>query len=37
MLSKMFGDDWDSQRDINGCYLIDRTPGINFILKKVII
>ncbi len=26
MLAKMFGEDWESRRDIHGNYLIDRTP-----------
>jgi len=26
MLAKMFGEEWESRRDINGNYLIDRTP-----------
>eukprot|EP01132_Coremiostelium_polycephalum_P004089 gene4089-5117_t len=26
MLAKMFSDNWDSTRDSNGCYLIDRSP-----------
>ncbi len=26
MLAKMFGSDWESQKDESGAYLIDRTP-----------
>jgi hypothetical protein len=26
MLAKMFGEDWESRRDLHGNYLIDRTP-----------
>ncbi len=26
MLAKMFGSDWESQRDETGAYLIDRSP-----------